>query len=284
MKFVSQSYYDILDVDPDSRDEDIKRAYRVVRQSFDPGSSALHSLYSHEESEAIAAKIDEAYQVLNNRDRRRTYDRYLENVHHVDPELVQQSTPLDEVDGAPAEDVPLPEAIEISGSLHDLDELLTVDRPMPDDADSVSVSVSVASMEPFDDSVDESMDEGEGEDSYSRPFIRSWTRGYAEKRRGDALALQLLPLSEEAQRDLISGIAVSGAMLRQLRKMRGVALGTIAQETKISVMTLRFIEQDVFQNLPAAIYLRGFVGQYVRLLQLPSQTVDQYMITIPHDS
>ncbi len=280
MKFVNQNYYEILDVDPDSRDEDIKRAYRAVRRSFDPGSPALHSLYSPEESEAIASKIDEAFKVLNSRDRRRAYDRYLDNVFQVDPELDQRSVVVEDVATESHDEITAPESDEVSGSLHDLDELLPVDMTPAED-ESVSVSVSVASMEPFEDSADESLPDEEVDDSYNRPFIRSWTRGYAAKRRGDALALQLLPLSAEAQRDLVSGIAVSGAMLRQLRKMRGVDLGTIARETKISVMTLRFIEQDVFHNLPAPIYLRGFVEQYVRLLQLPEETVGQYMVTVP---
>jgi hypothetical protein len=172
-------------------------------------------------------------------------------------------------------------------------------------------TVSVASMEPFDDwSEEAAVDASSGdlvgltaravlrdrtaemegptpdpertvgestEDSWSVPRLRSWSRDLAGERQTTALSLKLLPLTEEAMADLASGRTINGVELRYLRKMRGVELHTISERTKISVMTLRFIEQDRFDNLPAPIYLRGFVDQYVKLLDLPIQTVDQYM-------
>ena len=65
MKFVTQDYYQILNVSPEASGEEVKRAYRTVRQSFRPDSMAVHSLYSQEETETISAKIDEAFQILS---------------------------------------------------------------------------------------------------------------------------------------------------------------------------------------------------------------------------
>ena len=78
MKFVTRDYYEILNVAPGASSEDVKRAYRVVRQSFKPGSMAIHSLYSAEETEAISSKIDEAFRILSHPETARRYDKY----HH----------------------------------------------------------------------------------------------------------------------------------------------------------------------------------------------------------
>ena len=76
MKFVTQDYYEILNVAPEATNEQVKRAYRMVRQSFRPDSMAIHSLYSDAETEAISAKIDEAFRILSSPESARRYARY----------------------------------------------------------------------------------------------------------------------------------------------------------------------------------------------------------------
>jgi len=76
MKFVTQDYYEILNVAPGASSEEVKRAYRMVRKSFRPDSMAIHSLYSEEETEAISAKIDEAFRLLSDPESARRYGKY----------------------------------------------------------------------------------------------------------------------------------------------------------------------------------------------------------------
>ena len=76
MKFVTQDYYEILSVSPGATNEEVKRAYRLVRQSFRPDSMAIHSLYSEDETEAISAKIDEAFRILSDPELARRYAKY----------------------------------------------------------------------------------------------------------------------------------------------------------------------------------------------------------------
>lgn len=76
MKFVTQDYYEILNVSPEATNDQVKRAYRMVRQSFRPDSMAIHSLYSDAETEAISAKIDEAFRILSQPEAARRYARY----------------------------------------------------------------------------------------------------------------------------------------------------------------------------------------------------------------
>lgn len=69
-----------------------------------------------------------------------------------------------------------------------------------------------------------------------------------------------------------------GARLRRNRLQRGLDLDEIARITKISSTYLRFIEEDHFEGLPAAVYVRGFVTAYARCLGLePTRVVGDYM-------
>lgn len=77
MKFVNKNYYELLDVAPNATDEQLRRAWRQVRSTWNPHSIALYSLYTPEEAEAIRHKLEEAYAVLSNPERRARYDRYL---------------------------------------------------------------------------------------------------------------------------------------------------------------------------------------------------------------
>jgi len=76
MKFLTQDYYEILDLEPGADNEAVKRAYRLVRRSFRPDSMAIHSLYSTDETEAIGAKIDEAFRILSRPESAGRYAKY----------------------------------------------------------------------------------------------------------------------------------------------------------------------------------------------------------------
>jgi len=60
-----------------------------------------------------------------------------------------------------------------------------------------------------------------------------------------------------------------GRFLRQLRERAGLSLREIAHRTKVSPMKLEQIEQEKFERLPAAVYLRGFVLEFARALGYP---------------
>jgi flagellar biosynthesis protein FlhG len=75
---------------------------------------------------------------------------------------------------------------------------------------------------------------------------------------------------------------VTGECLRKVREERGVSLREIAGATKIGVRFLEYIEGDRHSELPALVYLRGFLQQYARLLGLdPRRTADSYILRLP---
>jgi flagellar biosynthesis protein FlhG len=65
----------------------------------------------------------------------------------------------------------------------------------------------------------------------------------------------------------------SGARLRRARLRQGIELDEITKVTKVNPTYLGFIEDDRFDGLPAAVYVRGFVTGYAQVLGLDAKRV-----------
>ena len=69
-----------------------------------------------------------------------------------------------------------------------------------------------------------------------------------------------------------------GPSLRRARLNRGIEIDQISTVTKISSTHLRFLEEDCYDELPAPVYVRGFVSAYARSIGLdPQRVVAGYM-------
>ena len=69
-----------------------------------------------------------------------------------------------------------------------------------------------------------------------------------------------------------------GARLRRWRLARGIELDRIASTTKIGASYLRSLEEERFDALPPAVYVRGFLTAYARAVGLDAdRVVPQYM-------
>jgi len=67
---------------------------------------------------------------------------------------------------------------------------------------------------------------------------------------------------------IISQREVSGADLRQIRNELAIPLEQIAQATKIRIDYLHNIEADIIEELPAKVFLKGFIKAYLKCLCL----------------
>ncbi|MAF79285.1 MAG: hypothetical protein CME63_04715 [Halobacteriovoraceae bacterium] len=65
----------------------------------------------------------------------------------------------------------------------------------------------------------------------------------------------------------------SGDFLKKIREYKGVEISRMAEMTKISKTYIRYIEDEEFDKLPAAVYVRGFVYQYAKTLKLNPELV-----------
>lgn len=69
-----------------------------------------------------------------------------------------------------------------------------------------------------------------------------------------------------------------GVRLRRTRLFRGYELDDISDVTKVSCAHLRNIEDENFRELPADVYVRGFVTAYAKTIGLdPQIVVPSYM-------
>lgn len=69
-----------------------------------------------------------------------------------------------------------------------------------------------------------------------------------------------------------------GTVLRKVRQMRGLSVEEIAERTKIRKTYIEYIEDDNYDFLPAAVYIKGFITMIANLLGLPAQEVaESYM-------
>jgi flagellar biosynthesis protein FlhG len=64
-----------------------------------------------------------------------------------------------------------------------------------------------------------------------------------------------------------------GPGLRRARRRRGLEIEPRAVVSKISPTYLHFLEEESFDELPAPVYVRGFVTAYARAVGLDSQRV-----------
>jgi cytoskeletal protein RodZ len=55
--------------------------------------------------------------------------------------------------------------------------------------------------------------------------------------------------------------------LSTIRSNRGISLEQIAESTKISIRSLKAIEQGEFQQLPGGIYNTSYIRQYARAIE-----------------
>jgi flagellar biosynthesis protein FlhG len=93
-----------------------------------------------------------------------------------------------------------------------------------------------------------------------------------------AVALERALLREELAHEIGPNTAFTGSLLRKVRESLGVELEEIARHTKISQMQLLAIEEENFSQLPAAVYLRGFVQEMAKFLKLdPTQVARSYL-------
>ncbi len=182
------SHYEVLEVGPDATAEDLERAYRIMRATFQEDSLATYSVSAPEEAERMRERIELAYQVLTDPERRLEYD-----------------------EGMSAEPIPMD------------DEGLDPRNDHP--AAPPEVSPEIAG---FDD------------------------------------------LEEDGP--------IGGATLRRARLRHGFELERIAATTKINPRYLKLLEEENFEDLPAAVYVRGFVVSYARCVGLdPARVVGPYM-------
>lgn len=85
-----------------------------------------------------------------------------------------------------------------------------------------------------------------------------------------APALEAIEEFEEEEGD-----EYDGARLRRSRLRRGLEIDDVARQTKVNPTYLRFIEEERFPELPARVYVRGFVMSFATCVGLDPVAVSR---------
>jgi flagellar biosynthesis protein FlhG len=187
-----QTHYEILATEPGVSDEEVRRAYRAMKEIYASGSPVVAGLYDDGELAALHARANAAHDTLFAPERRRVYD------------------------------LALPEA-------------------------DLARAVRAAAQ------------------SGRRATLGAGGRQADDRQEPPEPAIEI-------------GDEVTGALLRKIREARGIELADIAQRTKISERHLRAIEDERFKDMPAAVYVRGYVIEYARSLRIDAQrTAESYL-------
>jgi curved DNA-binding protein CbpA len=182
-----QNFYELLEVSPRASASDILHAYELAKRTYGADSLATYSLFTSDDRQQVLAKIEEAYRVLSNPDRRREYDRWLD----------------------------------------------TRAAPPAGEADRVSA-------------------EAAEEFSAEPPPVAP-------------VAIRLPEI-------------LAGRDLKAIREQLGVSLQTIANQTRINITYLQYLEEDRREKLPSSVYVRSYLMQYACALNLdPQRMLSSYL-------
>ncbi len=185
-----QTYYEILETEPGVSDEEVRRAYRTLKEIYGSSSPVVAGLYDEQELADLHARANAAHDTLFAPERRRLYD------------------------------LALPEA---------------------DLARAVRAAAAHNARRPAGEATSDDRTES------PEPVIEV-------------------------------GDDMSGAVLRKIREARGIELGDIAHRTKISERHLRAIEEERFRDMPAAVYVRGYVMEYARALRIDAHRAAEHYL------
>ena len=233
---LGQDHYSLLEVHRFAPKSDIVKAYHRLKAAFDADSLATYSLFSADEARQIAARVDEAFRVLIDERKKDVYDRWLEARDKGEDE----PEPVFARDAA--SDVAVAAAVASSGT-SEIKPFVPRKTPILRPVPSGGFGETTKSSSPSSPSV-------------SAP--------------PPAPPAAPAPAVDEEQLKAIlgSGRERDGAFYRSVREARGLTLQQVADKTKISQMYLRFIEDNNYRDLPAPVYLRGFLVQMGKLYRV----------------
>lgn len=83
---------------------------------------------------------------------------------------------------------------------------------------------------------------------------------------------------EDFEAKILNATEIDGSFLQKIRHYKNITLDQLSEKSKISKTYILAIESHDFDSLPAKVFVRGFVVQLAKLLELDEQKVaNMYM-------
>jgi hypothetical protein len=261
------NYYEVLEVPPDAVPAEIQRAYQRAKATYSQDNPALYSMFSREEARDLLKLVDEAYSVLGNNQLRRAYDESLQK-NGAQP-FAQRSTVSADHQALPDFVVPDPS---IPGSI----EMAAAQIHSPPPSTPVVIPtapVSTPAPPPSEFGPRETVIVTTSEFTVrKREAPPTLKQGMAKCPMGT------YPVDGAMEQEIAAKDEFDGPFLKKIRTYKQVPLEKLSESSRIGKTYLIALESNDFKNLPAPVFLRGFLVQIARQLGLDeNKVVTSYM-------
>ncbi len=230
------NYYEILEVRPDAPQGEIYRAYQRAKATYSVDNPALYSMFSQEEARELVKMIEEAYSVLSNMSLRKAYDENSVNNKSGIEKSIESFMRGQDISDVATSSAKSNYSKDTKTEVLDRDKFKTVE--MTDD-------YIVRKRE-----TSEQLPDGMAKTSLSTYKI------------------------DLAKEDAFSKVELfDGAFLKSVREYKNLSIERISDATRISRTYLNAVEQNDYRELPAPVFVRGFIVQIARILNLDENKV-----------
>jgi len=238
LKWDDHNFYQILEVPQNATQKDIEDAFRSAKATYTQSNPALYGMFTKDEAQQLMTLIEEAYSILSNPQMRKSYD------HSRELKMNQSSPAFKQT-----------QEIEFGAD------------------ESESVIPEVESIGWDDGAINKNKSSQQVETIASPPPLPS-----VQKQDVDASKKRRTPYSsytvdEEFESEIARTETFDGAFLKKVRLYKNVQLEHISENSRIGIAYLRSIEANDFVSLPAPVFVRGFVTQFAKVLQLDENKV-----------
>jgi hypothetical protein len=298
---MTQGFYQLLNADPTATTDEIRAAYAQVVSVLERRHQAIIEQGGDPATIELArSQADEAWSILGDPARRRRYDamRALgEDGWTTDPALLWEraSGALIHPAAAAAIDVlhattdlrigqlpPAPGAV-TSGPRRPVEHertitATTVPRIQPAPPPVVAVPTppppippTAPQITPTSGVADPTFINAEDTTPLELPDLRVVAGAHTA---GEVLVMRNTPtIAPQDLQRLVDSHGYSGRLLRAVRELRGMSLQDMADTTRISVRYLEGVENEAADVLPSSTFVRGYVREMARLLELDDRAM-----------
>ncbi|MDX9730155.1 MAG: helix-turn-helix domain-containing protein [Bdellovibrionales bacterium] len=276
-------YYEVLEVAQDAPQHEIHKAYRRAKATYSQDNPALYSMFTREEARDLLRLIEEAYAVLGNHGLRRNYDDELRKNPRPAPGLGIASNMASNASKLPdslAHDS-LPDFVVPDPSIPGSENIAhakptpvqTTPPPAAASANPVSAPIPMDPIHTATTGVKESI------------LI---TNAEFTVRKRDTLPLMppdtgrcplgTYKIDPAIEKEIEDATEFDGPFLQRIRTYKQVSLEKLSVASRIGKTYLIALESNDFKNLPATVFLRGFLVQVAKQLGIDeSKVVTSYM-------
>lgn len=257
MHWEEQTYYDVLEINPQASDTEVRMAYQRAKTTYSQDNPALYSVFTKEETRQLLLLIEEAYTVLSNAVTRRAYDQKLQNVtspsEHPANDFMNQAMGGSQTPAS------------TSAPSHTSSRGQTNSSAIEKSTPSVTIS-------PVDPSMSIANDGRDVGPVRTIPNSINTPAGHGRSFAG------VYPINASIEDSIQSESQTDGQFLKKVREYKKIELDQLSERTRISKAYLSAVEANDYSNLPAAVFVRGFIIQMSRALGIDeNKTAKGYM-------